>query len=39
MNVSGLLVTKEPQAFNYLALSMALLAIVLLVTILWKKWF
>jgi zinc transporter len=39
MNVAGLPGTEEPQAFNYLALSMALLAVVLLVTMLWKKWF
>lgn len=39
MNVAGLPGTEEPQAFNYLALSMALLAVALLVTMLWKKWF
>jgi zinc transporter len=39
MNVAGLPGTEEPQAFNYLALSMASLAVVLLITMLWKKWF
>jgi len=39
MNVAGLPGTLEPQAFTYLALSMALLAVVLLVTMFWKRWF
>jgi zinc transporter len=39
MNVAGLPGTEEPYAFYYLALSMVLLAVVLLVSMLWKNWF
>ena len=39
VNVAGLPGTVDPNAFNYLTLGMAILAVVLLVTMLWKKWF
>jgi zinc transporter len=39
MNVAGLPGTEEPQAFHYLVLSMGVLAVALLITMLWKKWF
>lgn len=39
MNVAGLPGTEEPKAFFYLALAMIILAIILLVGMLWKKWF
>lgn len=39
MNVAGLPGTENPEAFNYLATSMLVLAIILLLGMLWKKWF
>ena len=39
MNVAGLPGTQEPKAFLYLATAMLLLAIMLLISMLWKKWF
>jgi zinc transporter len=39
MNVAGLPGTEEPKAFFYLASTMVVLAIVLLIAMLWKKWF
>ncbi|MFT2090049.1 zinc transporter ZntB [Paraglaciecola sp. 2405UD69-4] len=39
MNVGGLPGTEEPKAFTYLTVSMLLLAIVLLLAMVWKKWF
>jgi zinc transporter len=39
MNVAGLPGTEEPNAFFYLATAMLILAIILLVSMLWKKWF
>jgi zinc transporter len=39
MNVAGLPGTEEPKAFFYLALAMIILAIILLIGMLWKKWF
>jgi zinc transporter len=39
MNVAGLPGTQEPKAFFYLAGAMLILAIVLLISMLWKKWF
>ncbi|WP_239024009.1 zinc transporter ZntB [Paraglaciecola marina] len=39
MNVAGLPGTENPQAFNYLATSMLILAVILLLSMLWKKWF
>lgn len=39
MNVAGLPGTEEPHAFFYLATAMLILAIILLVSMLWKKWF
>ena len=39
MNVAGLPGTEEPKAFLYLASTMVILAIMLLIGMLWKKWF
>lgn len=39
MNVAGLPGTEEPKAFFYLASTMVILAIALLIGMLWKKWF
>ena len=39
MNVAGLPGTEDPKAFFYLATTMVVLAIMLLVGMLWKKWF
>jgi zinc transporter len=39
MNVAGLPGTEEPHAFFYLATAMLILAIILLISMLWKKWF
>ena len=39
MNVAGLPGTEEPKAFFYLAMAMVILAIILMVAMLWKKWF
>tara|TARA_R110000751_G_scaffold307911_2_gene435248 strand:+ start:58409 stop:59404 length:996 start_codon:yes stop_codon:yes gene_type:complete len=39
MNVAGLPGTEEPKAFFYLASTMVIVAIVLLIGMLWKKWF
>ncbi|MEP1868230.1 MAG: zinc transporter ZntB [Paraglaciecola sp.] len=39
MNVAGLPGTEDPEAFTYLAISMLVLAMVLLLAMLWKKWF
>ncbi|MFT4994536.1 MAG: zinc transporter [Paraglaciecola sp.] len=39
MNVAGLPGLEEPGAFNYLALGMAGLAVVLFTLMMWKKWF
>ncbi len=38
MNVAGLPGTEEPNAFSYLALSMLVLAIVMLAGMIWRKW-
>ncbi|GAB2685250.1 zinc transporter ZntB [Aliiglaciecola aliphaticivorans] len=38
MNVAGLPGTEDPEAFNYLATSMLVLAIIMLAAMLWKKW-
>ncbi|MEP4890245.1 MAG: zinc transporter ZntB [Aliiglaciecola sp.] len=38
MNVAGLPGTENPEAFNYLATSMLVLAIFMLAAMLWKKW-
>jgi zinc transporter len=39
MNVAGLPGTEEPKSFAYLATAMVILAIILLISMLWKKWF
>ncbi|AGH42892.1 zinc transporter ZntB [Paraglaciecola psychrophila] len=39
MNVAGLPGTEEPNAFFYLAMAMLTVAIILLISMLWKKWF
>ena len=39
MNVAGLPGTEEPQSFAYLATAMLILAIILLISMFWKKWF
>jgi zinc transporter len=39
MNVAGLPGTQEPKAFFYVATTMIILAIMLLIGMLWKKWF
>jgi zinc transporter len=39
MNVAGLPGTEDPKAFLYLASTMVILAIALLIGMLWKKWF
>ncbi|GAC16732.1 zinc transporter ZntB [Aliiglaciecola lipolytica] len=38
MNVAGLPGTENPEAFNYLATSMLILALIMLAAMLWKKW-
>ncbi|MBU2878816.1 MULTISPECIES: zinc transporter ZntB [Aliiglaciecola] len=38
MNVAGLPGTENPEAFNYLASSMVIVAIIMLAAMLWKKW-
>lgn len=39
MNVAGLPGTEEPKAFIFLASAMLILAIISLISMLWKKWF
>jgi zinc transporter len=39
MNVAGLPGTEEPKAFFYVAMVMVILAIILMIAMLWKKWF
>jgi zinc transporter len=39
MNVAGLPGTEEPKAFIFLASDMLILAIISLISMLWKKWF
>jgi Mg2+ and Co2+ transporter CorA len=39
MNVAGLPATEEPDPFFYLATAMLILGIILLISMLWKKWF
>jgi zinc transporter len=39
MNVAGLPGTEEPKSFAYLATAMVILVIILLISMLWKKWF